>query len=983
MKNQFCLFLMLLFLSTMLNAQSGFMQFTSKNGLTQNAVTCIFKDKRGFVWIGTQDGLNQFDGQKIQQYRHIREDSTTISDQYITSINEDGEGNIWVGTRNGLNRLNIQSNLFTRIHFNGIRKSQIQYAFDNIMPFESNNLLITVENKAYVLNSKTQQFFELPSSFRINSSFILKDKSIWQYSNGVFLQVNPINGLILDSTKSNNSLFVSSRLFIDNDGLIWVVDDHKEGSHQISFFDTRTKKWSLKTISWPEKINQIVFDNENTAWIATQSGVSVISKNGIKSKFINRQFPSILNQPNAVLAIYPDREGLIWMGFANNGALMFNPNSKGFTLIQPAQRNETVFSYAEDLNGNEWIAAISGLYKRQKEKEKFSLVLKEKVRTLLSDSLGNIWASSDSKGLFVIRKSGKIELVASVDNGKLIDNTIFHLSFDTHHSRLFISTKFGLVIADLKQNIWNVYHSKMQMANRRLSGSYILHSFIDSKGNAWISSNEGLDVLDKDLRLIYKYNSGTDTSTYIKRTIITGCTEDKNGQIWIATLSNGIYKWGKDKFEHFNLGSGLSSNVVSGILVDDKNKLWVATTAGMNVFDQQSKHFYLLTEQNGLPATDFLLGSLRKNKNNELFMCSSEGLVMIQPQIINLTPQSYKTFISKPLINYMPVPISENYSLSSEDKSISFELSAPCFVNADKLIYQYRLIGFDERWISLNSNDRRINYTNLPYTHLQLELRTASSNDLLSVAPISVIKLYRNPPLWRRWYFISFVFILFLIIVYLIIRGVSQRRINIEKRKAEIEQQLYKERERISRDLHDHLGTYAAAIKSNIVQLEKNEPKINSSIKQLKENAEDMVNALRETIWVMQYEHISITSLSDRLKNLVNRIAPNYPSVFFDIKEEIQTEKLLSPGVSIHLLRILQEILTNSLKHSNCSKIEISIKVNDTINIALIDNGIGFDINNNASGYGLQNIQERALESGLKVTIDSAMNVGTTVYITD
>jgi signal transduction histidine kinase len=331
----------------------------------------------------------------------------------------------------------------------------------------------------------------------------------------------------------------------------------------------------------------------------------------------------------------------------------------------------------------------------------------------------------------------------------------------------------------------------------------------------------------------------------------------------------------------------------------------------------------------------------------------------------------------------MSVPVSQNYNLSSEDKSISFELSAPCFINADKLIYQYRLIGFDERWISLNSSDRRINYTNLPYTHFQLELRTASTRDLLDIAPITVIKIYRNPPLWRRWYFISFVFILFLITGYLIIRGVTKRRINIEKRKAEIEQQLYKERERISRDLHDHLGTYAAAIKSNIVQLEKSEPKTNASIMQLKENAEDMVNALRETIWVMQYEQISMTSLSDRFKNLINRIAPNYPSVSFDIKEDIQTEKLLSPGVSIHLLRILQEILTNALKHSNCSRIEISIKVSNTISITIIDNGIGFNNINYASGYGLQNIQERAMESGLKVTIDSVLNVGTTVKITD
>ncbi|MDP1842297.1 MAG: two-component regulator propeller domain-containing protein [Sediminibacterium sp.] len=977
------LFFILFSFSKTVFAQPGFMHFTVKNGLSQNAITCIYKDKRGFIWLGTQDGLNQFDGQKIKQYRYEVGDTSTISDQYITSINEDGAGYLWVGTRNGLNRLNLQTNQFTRIHFDKNRKNQIQYAFNNILSIGSGNLLFPVEDKAYILNWKNQQISELPSSFKLNSNFTVYGKSVWQYSNKIIYQINPVNGLITDSTKINSGNPKSVRLFTDKNGLIWLIDEKDENNPSISFFDIKQKKWFPSPFVWNEKINDIVFDDNNVAWIAGQSGVYTSEKGQVKKTFKGRGFPEILNQPNSVLSIYPDNQGLIWMGFANNGVLLYNSTSQAFDLVLPTKTNETVYSYLENLNGDEWIAAVSGLYKRDRVSKKFKLILKEKVRSLEADSYGTIWAAIENKGLYSIQKNGIIKLVASVENGKLLSNSIFHLKYDNSKKRLFISTKFGLVIADFINNTWNNSHAGHNNTKGLLCGSYILHSFIDSKGNAWISSNGGLDVLNNDLQLIYKYHSGTDTSSFIKRTIITGCTEDRNGQIWISTLSNGVYKWGINKFQQYNIKSGLSSNVVSGVIADADNKIWIATTTGMNVLNQETNRITTLNEQNGLPATDFLLGSLQMSNKNDLLACSSEGLVLIHPKKLMLNPKKLYTYINNPSINYRLVKVQQAYRLSSEDKSISFELTTPCFINMDKIIYQYKLKGFDEKWNSLNSNDRRINYTNLPFTPLELELRSAENVDLLSSAPITRIHIFREPPFWRKWYFVSAISILFGLFIYWVIRWVTKRKINIEKRKSEIEQTLYKERERISRELHDNLSSYAAAIKSNIIQLEKNEALPFDSFNQLKENAEEMVNALRETIWVLQYEQVSITAFSDRFKSLINRIAPNYPSIRIELKEHIQKEKVLSPAVSIHLLRIMQEALTNSLKHSNCSIIEISIDVNEKMEICLKDNGIGFDTSNSSIGYGLQNIRERAMESGLHLNIQSSINGGTSVVIND
>jgi signal transduction histidine kinase len=212
-----------------------------------------------------------------------------------------------------------------------------------------------------------------------------------------------------------------------------------------------------------------------------------------------------------------------------------------------------------------------------------------------------------------------------------------------------------------------------------------------------------------------------------------------------------------------------------------------------------------------------------------------------------------------------------------------------------------------------------------------------------------------------------------------IIRFFLKRRLREKFKEVEMKESIYKERERISRDLHDHLGAYAAAIKSNIVQAEK-EMKSIAPFQQLKENAEEMVNALRETIWTLEHEHISITNISDRLKNSVNRISNNYPDFHIEIKEDIVKDHILSPTESIQLVRIIQEGLTNALKHSEGTNITIHIQSSDTIRISITDNGKGIVGETTNQQYGIRNMKERAKEAGFMLEILSN-ETGTVIEI--
>jgi signal transduction histidine kinase len=207
-----------------------------------------------------------------------------------------------------------------------------------------------------------------------------------------------------------------------------------------------------------------------------------------------------------------------------------------------------------------------------------------------------------------------------------------------------------------------------------------------------------------------------------------------------------------------------------------------------------------------------------------------------------------------------------------------------------------------------------------------------------------------------------------------------QRKIEKGKRKAEIEQTIYKERERISRDLHDRLGAYAAAIKNNVVRIEKSDKIVIDQLQQLKENSEEMVMALRETIWALQLPGVSMINLSDRFKSLVNRIANNYPEININFKEEILVDKELSPNEGIQLMRIMQEALTNALKHASASTILIHIFSENGVEITISDNGRGFDPNNIVEGQGLENMRQRAEEAGFNYSIASD-DSGTSVSV--
>lgn len=958
------LFFIVLLCAISLFSQEAIRFFSVKQGLSQNSVTSILRSTDGMLWVGTQDGLNRFDGYSFTHYRHDADDSLSISDQFITAIHEDKQGNIWIGTRHGINRLIKKNGGFIRIYPDEKSRDKIQSQTLSIANQGDHHLLASIATNVYKLSIPNTKIKQLNKGAIDQENIAFVNGRIWHiWDHKHVCNVEDCNSPDHQQVKKrSDAALLTDLVFADKEAKLWYVY-LLENKSIVSIFNTKIGMWEAKSIEIPSRTNQIAFDRDNKPWLATDDGIFTINASGkaIPFKEGNKKFNG------KVLFIYPDQDGLIWIGYADKGLAMFNPSANLFRLETNDAENKTIFTSLEMADGNVLMGGAYGaVLKRENKWESF---YPSKVSASTIDGKGNIWLGTPGQGIVVIGNNRQVLVRYGKEGKQIPSNDVFHLQYDPRSRRIFASTKSGLSFYDEKSGKWTILNNSENLkGSLTLTGTYVLHTMTDSKGYTWVSTNGGVDVLNPWLHLCKQFNSDSDTNT-IKRTIITSVAEDPNGNKWISTLSNGLYRFDGKNFQHYGIKEGLESNICYGAVGDLNGRIWISTSSGINMLDPYTKRITSFGEDDGISNSDYTISSTSLTSRGFVHVGSTDGLVIIDPTKFNEDNRKLRIYLNEVMVNYEPRPIENRYQLSPESKVISFGFSAPAFINAKKIIYQYRLRGFDTNWVTLSADNRRVSFTNLPYRSLVLELRASPDLSIIEEAIITSIPIEVLPPFWRKPMFLIPSLLFLFAGIFIAIRAYLQRKNEKEIRKAEIEQSIYKERERISRDLHDRLGAYAAAIKNNVVRIEKSDKIISDQLQQLKENAEEMVMAFRETIWALQLTGVNMINLSDRFKNLVNRIAVNYPEININFREEILIDKELSPNEGIQLMRIMQEALTNALKHAGASSIVVHIFCENSIEIAISDNGRGFDPENVVQGQGLENMRQRALEAGFQFSI--------------
>lgn len=973
----YVIFFLLSFVCT--NAQYRFINYNVSNGLSQNSVHCIFQDRDGLIWVGTQDGLNSFDGKSFKKYRANALDTTTLSDQFVLSIEEDNNGFLWIGTRNGLNKLNKQTGKFSRYYLTEEEKNFIHSPYPKLIKDVKGRIFLSKNGQKGYINETGEliKFDTLVNSVYL--SVLDQRENLWGYNSRI-KKLCLFTDCFSPTKKPKISLYSFPLTYVVIDKLKFEIDSSQvlycytsEQNGRIAFFDTYSRTWKKQIIEVQAAINQIFFTGKDKGWVSTDKGLFQISfaDNNYKLKKVE----SIGIQGSSILYTYADKQNNVWVGTANGGLSFHNQSFNNVSITSFDDLGSTVLK-AIEIDNKRWFATSRGLYlvdlEKNSKRPSKTYFNNKKISAITTDKEKNIWVAVDREGIYVFDLYGKKVRHFSNPTPNLKLEGVLNLFCD-NSGRIYLATETGFSVYS-RGNGWIPF---LQNPKKKVpTGRYILSFFEDTKGRIWVSKNLGIDVYSQNLTLLFSIASAKNQDK-IQRTIITGCEEDDEGNIWIATLSNGVYKYQNNQFDQYTIANGLSGNIITGITKDRQGRIWVASSNGINIYNRKQNQFYNLSTNDGLLTADYLLNGITKNDKGQILAASSLGLVLIDADKFLINEKNVLARINEVKVDGQNVETkSSKLQLKAGFKTISFEFALKEAFQPDKIFYQYRMLGLDTNWYLL-SGESKISYSNLPSKSIQLEVRAAYLPQKLLNAPVERLFIEIRPFFWQTTWFWVFIVVLLNVLTGLTIILINRYR---QHKQAQVQLKIQDERARISRDLHDNIGAYTSALISGIDQI-KNTSIGNDTLDDLSDYAKSIMEYLRETIWVLNHEKISIIDFSDRFKNYAVKIMRHYPQISLRFYSELERERVLTPELSLNLFRIMQEALQNACKHSSATEVIVGFESKTKLCLFVKDNGTGFPFNQKMDGNGIFNMKKRAKDIQFDFTIGQEASGGISIHL--
>lgn len=990
--------------------QFRFDNFSIKDGLSQNTVHCVLKDKEGYYWLGTQDGLNRYDGYSIKVFRHDKNDSTTISDNFILTMIEDQSGNLWIGTRNGINHFNKKTEQFTKIIVNEKERNHFHASVWNTFLDRDGNVLYS--NIYYDLvkitaeDGKTAPF----------QPQVLADSTILhRISPEKYCLVKPRQKKIEGFNSSNNKTWeVNDTLF----GHIYAVVESSQGTKLVGS-STGLYRVSESGLAPVERflgkgINKLLYDAHRNLWVGTSGGLYIFPNSDLSTE------PQILLHStedmhslgsSSIQELYEDPDGLIWVGTAEGGVSIYDPGKSVFKILNHtspiALSGNSIWGILQDKN-ELWVGTNSGLNHLTFQNENISgiywgknkLVSQETITTsnspicgnsitaIVKDKTGNLWFASNNNGISVFNPQKKNWKQINTTNSPFKSNVIFHL-FCASDGKIWISTLAGFYSYDPATDLFRSFLSTSYEKNGFPSG-YIISIFEDREKTIWIGSTGGVYHLTANGERIAIYTSEPSKPNSLSYNMATSFCQDSKGKIWVGTLGGGIdlFDPKTETFRAFTKNEGLSNDITYQILEDKAGKLWISTNTGISCFDPEKEIFANYSERDGIVSNEFSQNSGFRNDAGEILLGSPEGLVIFNPADLRNTGKEIPVLLSSLKVNYEPADLLEGneIELYYGDKTVTFEFTAPDFSRQEKIQYAFQLEGFDDQWHEVPASSRIASFTNLPFGNYVFKVRIKAGNgewqEKQLAIPVNVI-----PPFWLRTWFIILEILLGLALIVLLVRYYAQRKLKKQLQLVEMQQKIHLEKERISRDLHDNVGAHLTYIITSLdnmsYKIEKGEKNVSpEKISSLSDFSRSTMQQLRESIWAINKQNITLSELKDKISEYSGRMA-SASNMNFNIEFDSKIDPQLKPSLAINIYRVVQEAINNSVKHSQAKMLSVVISKNggNYVSINVKDNGKGIRPSLQGNGYGLKNMQDRVKDLGGAISIDSGEH-GTNVSFT-
>jgi ligand-binding sensor domain-containing protein/two-component sensor histidine kinase len=988
-------------------------RLSAEDGLSNNSVQCILQDKSGIIWIGTNGGLNRYDGSSFVQYSILSKPALTNST--VTALMEDERGNIWVGTENGLNILNPVTNTIR------------QFAHIDAVPASIPSGPIRVIQK-------------------------MKEGGLWILSDRWIVKFN------------NASSFVPVSIdtaLIQNDMVFTAITDQAPGEYWISYLDKVTVLAKRTQEGAQEKMKQVLLTAKDTSkmYIDAKNTTWSISSNSIK-RFNNtsRTFENWVTNtyapksPNLHLhSCYTiDADGNIWQSNEQAGLMKYDLVQKqvtDYSWVLKAVNATLAYCVYKDNSNNIWVGTDNGIIKVSNRTSVFKNVpftlkgteLKNiRCRRITATRNNVLYAATENYGLLKLmhqpngadttiglstfgatpisdlpftKSTLKIPLNGRYDIGYMYDmwydgnDEIWMAGFGI--SRLNTRTdslQVFLVNGDEKTRYESINQFSICYDGTILwtGGQHNLYTFdpltelmepfVDNKGNmpfreasCWSLARQRDWLWAGTYKGLYKVNIRTREvqKVSIHPVLEAGINDiqtDGDSSIWISTAGGGIlhYTEHTGQIDQYTNKDGLSNNTVCGLLPDNHGNLWISTYAGLSYFDRQAKQFTNFYTKDGLNTDEFNRKAFSRLSDGRMIFGGMNGYTIFNPEDafkrdkpVNmlLTRFSKISSTGETIETVFDIGKLKQVTINPGDKFFSFHFTLTDMYDPPGNRYFYQVQGLDNVWHSIG-NQNNVSFNGLPAGRYTLKIKGNLGKGSASVNDLSVDILVKQVFYKTAW-FIVLVFISLAIVIYSVVRY----RINQVKK-------ILNLRTRIASDLHDEVGSSLVhiTILADAVKREKKKENVAQQLVDIAGISRGAVSTMKDVIW-------SIDARNDTMAGMINHMHDHIHTMLAPANIESGfTQKGLTDNEKLHgdfrqnVYLVFKEAINNIVKHSGATQVLISLEKENGIFIMKInDDGKGIDPDHHSSGQGLSNMHMRAKR--LRGTIDIRSENGVTVLL--
>lgn len=791
----FSIYCFLIGSTPVMKAQTGKFYSTDKE-LSNSLINAVYQDRKGFIWIATENGLNKFDGTRFSIYRHNATDSTSLKNNYVRTLFEDSRGNFWIGCINGLQRYDRATDNFHEL-FISRKDGRKNPHITSIIERRNGDLWIATSGQGAISlkkNSNPASFhIETELTDRIGSNYLnvifedsrqnlwiaTEEKGLYRYSpeskelksykapyhiagDDVSAICEDAHGQIFVGTLTKGLFRLSSRqegnfepvlyqnrmnlnirtLIIDTRGKL-IIGTDGEGvkeyqPQQDIIVDSEINAGPFDFSK--SKVHSLIEDKDHNLWLGIfQKGLILVP--GISNKFDYYGYKSIHNNTigsSCVMAIHTDEQATIWIGTDNDGLYAINDQGKQLRHYthqagNPQSVPGTILCLYEDSNQELWLGSyFDGLARMNKQTGTC-----QDATSLLQGNLN----AGKPKVSCIIEDKNKNLWVGTYGSG------LYKINLPTQHVTYYESTRN-------ENDDWSI---------NRLPNDWISYLLEDKEGMIWIGTYKGLAVLNPQTDNFINYKK---QNNLLPGYVVYSLLESSNGEIWAGT-SEGLVCLNKDRLTPvlFTTADGLPSDIICGLAEDEKKNIWISTHQGISKLNPPEKKFINYYAGDGLQGNEFTRTAVFKDKRSKIFFGGTNGVTAFYPQDITEIKKEMNVLITgfhvanRPVkkgdksgnnvITDTAVMDTEQFTLAYNENTFSIDFSVLEFSNPDRISYQYKIKELGDEWISTQPGTNRVTYSSLKPGKYTFSVQARDHNNFSNIRTVTIAI---TPPWYQTWW---------------------------------------------------------------------------------------------------------------------------------------------------------------------------------------------------------------------------------------